>query len=101
MGRKGEQDVFPYVVCQVHHVATFERFLHGEIWHGKRSTEVGKAADAFTLDLRSDLPMGPQPIITDPDLKRIGDWRNRLCPSGIRKIQDRAGLLSLVELPVI
>ena len=69
MGRKGEQDVFPYAVCQVHHVTTFKWDMDGEIRHGERAAKLREAPHAFALDLRPHLAVRPEPVFADPDIE--------------------------------
>ena len=37
VGRKGEENVLPHMLCQVHHLAAFEFHLAGKVVHIQRA----------------------------------------------------------------
>ena len=55
MGRKGEQDVFPHGLCQVHHFGAGQFDLAGEIGDSQRVAEVLQTGDALELEIDADL----------------------------------------------
>jgi len=71
VGRKGEEDVFPERLCQVHDFSSIQVRLTGKVFENHRKVKVFEARNARRPERRPKGARGENPPVAEPDVQRV------------------------------
>ena len=74
MGRKGEQNVFPYRLCQVHGFSFSEFHLAGELRDVEWIDELLETYHALRVEIDPDIACGKKTAPAEPYIQRVMHW---------------------------
>ncbi len=89
MGRKGEQDVFPHGLCQVHQFGAGQLDLEGEVRDSQLIAEFLEAAHAFHFEIDAQLAGGEEAAAAQADVQLVAHFADG-ANLRVVQVEDRA-----------